>query len=471
MDHPNGSKIDQSYLFDAELIRRYDKSGPRYTSYPTAVQFHEKFQSNEYQEVARVSNEDPIPRPLSLYFHLPFCATVCFYCGCNKIITNNRKRAEPYLERLHKEIAMHAELYDDDRKVDQLHWGGGTPTFISPEQMRNLMAKTAKHFNLRDDDSGEYSIELDPREVKKETLSLLRELGFNRISLGVQDLHEDVQKAVNRIQPQDITEAVLTSARQEGFHSISMDLIYGLPLQTVESFSKTLDEVIKMSPDRLAIYNYAHMPSMFKVQRQINEAELPSANEKLEILHHAIDQMTEAGYVYIGMDHFAKPDDELTVAQKNGSLYRNFQGYSTHSGCDLIAMGVSSISKVGFTYSQNYRDTEAYIKSIDNDELPIFRGVQLDLDDVLRREVITRLICNFTLDCSAISKKHNINFNEYFVEEMDALKEMQDDGMLRINSDSLDVLPSGRLLIRNICSVFDIYNRQQKETPRFSRMV
>ncbi len=463
--------IDQNYLFNAELIKRYDKSGPRYTSYPTAVQFHEKFQGDEYQEVAKASNEDPIPRPLSLYFHLPFCATVCFYCGCNKIITNNRKRAGPYLERLHKEIAMHAELYDDDRKVDQLHWGGGTPTFISPDQMRDLMTETAKYFNLRDDDSGEYSIELDPREVKKETLPLLRELGFNRISLGVQDLDEDVQKAVNRIQPQEITEAVLTSAREEGFHSISMDLIYGLPLQTVESFSKTLDEVIKMSPDRLAIYNYAHMPSMFKVQRQINEADLPSANEKLEILHLAIDRMTEAGYVYIGMDHFAKPNDELTIAQKNGSLYRNFQGYSTHSGCDLIAMGVSSISKVGFTYSQNHRDTEAYINSIDNGELPIFRGVQLDLDDVLRREVITRLICNFTLDCSAISKKHNINFNEYFVEEMDALKEMQNDGMLRINSDSLDVLPSGRLLIRNICSVFDIYNRQQKETPRFSRMV
>ena len=299
-------QIDQSYLFNAELIRRYDKPGPRYTSYPTAVQFHEKFQNNEYQEVARASNEDLIPRPLSLYFHLPFCATVCFYCGCNKIITNNRKRAEPYLERLHKETATHAELYDDDRKVDQLHWGGGTPTFISPEQMLDLMTETAKYFNLRDDDSGEYSIELDPRGVKKETLSLLRALGFNRISLGVQDLNEDVQKAVNRIQPQVITEAVLTSARQEGFHSISMDLIYGLPLQTVESFSKTLDEVIKMSPDRLAIYNYAHMPSIFKVQRQINEADLPSANEKLEILHHAIDRLTEAGYVYIGMDHFAR---------------------------------------------------------------------------------------------------------------------------------------------------------------------
>ncbi len=463
--------MDQSFIFNAELIRRYDKSGPRYTSYPTAVQFHEKFQSNEYQEVARVSNEDPIPRSLSLYFHLPFCATVCFYCGCNKIITNNRKRAEPYLERLHKEIAMHGELYDDDRVVDQLHWGGGTPTFISPDQMQDLMEETARHFNLRKDDAGEYSIELDPREVKSDTLPLLRELGFNRISLGVQDLDENVQKAVNRIQPLETTRAVLDSARKEGFHSISLDLIYGLPLQTVKSFSKTLDEVIEMSPDRLAIYNYAHMPSMFKVQRQINEADLPSANEKLEILHHAVDRMTEAGYVYIGMDHFARPDDELTVAQKNGSLYRNFQGYSTHSGCDLVAMGVSSISKVGFTYCQNYRDTDTYFKRIDNGELPVFRGVQLDFDDVLRREVITRLICNFILDKKAISERYNINFDHYFAKELDTLKKMQDDGILRLNGDSIEVLPPGRLLIRNICSVFDIYNRQHKETPRFSRMV
>ncbi len=463
--------MDQDSLFNAELLQRYDKPGPRYTSYPTAVQFHEKFQSDEYQVIARASNEDPIPQPLSLYFHLPFCATVCYYCGCNKIITNNRKRAKPYLERLHKEIAMHGELYDDDRIVDQLHWGGGTPTFISPQQMRDLMEETANHFTLRDDDSGEYSIELDPREVKQETLPLLRELGFNRISLGVQDLNEDVQKAVNRIQPIEITEAVLESARQEGFHSISMDLIYGLPLQTVASFSQTLDEIIRMSPDRLSIYNYAHMPTMFKVQRQINEADLPSANEKLEILHHAVDQMMEAGYVYIGMDHFAKPDDELTVAQKNGSLYRNFQGYSTHSDCDLIAMGVSSISKVGFSYCQNYRDTETYFKDIDRGKLPIFRGIQLEFDDILRSDVIASLICNFTLDKKVISDRYNIYFDDYFTEEINQLKQMQDDGILRINNGSIEVSLAGRLLIRNICTVFDIYNQQQDQTSRFSRMV
>lgn len=463
--------MDQSYLFDADLIKRYDKSGPRYTSYPTAVQFHELFQTNEYKEAAKFSNEDPIPRPLSLYFHLPFCATVCFYCGCNKIITNNRNRAEPYLQRLYKEIAMHAELFDGDRIVDQLHWGGGTPTFISPAQMRELMTETARHFRLHDDDTGEYSIELDPREVKTDTLPLLRELGFNRISLGVQDLNEAVQKAVNRIQPIEITQAVLESARREGFHSISMDLIYGLPLQTVESFDQTLDEIIHMSPDRLAIYNYAHMPSMFKVQRQIKDADLPSANEKLEILHHAIDRLTAAGYVYIGMDHFAKPDDELTVAQKNGSLYRNFQGYSTHSDCDLIAMGVSSISKIGSTYSQNFRDIDAYVESIDNNQLPIFRGVELSFDDVLRRDVITRLICNFTLDKRAVTGQYGISFDHYFLDELITLKVMQDDGILRLESGTIEILPAGRLLIRNICSVFDIYNRQQKDIPQFSRMV
>ena len=269
----------------------------------------------------------------------------------------------------------------------------------------------------------------------------------------------------------EITEAVLESARQEGFHSISMDLIYGLPLQTVASFSQTLDEIIRMSPDRLSIYNYAHMLSMFKVQRQINEADLPSASEKLEILHHAVDRMMEAGYVYIGMDHFAKPDDELTVAQKNGSLYRNFQGYSTHSDCDLIAMGVSSISKVGFSYCQNYRDTETYFKDIDRGKLPIFRGIQLEVDDILRSDVIASLICNFTLDKKEISDRYNICFDDYFTEEINQLKQMQDDGILRINNDSIEVSLAGRLLIRNICTVFDIYNQQQDQTSRFSRMV
>ncbi len=463
--------MDQSYLFDAELIKRYDKSGPRYTSYPTAVQFHEQFQAKQYQEAARLSNEDLVPPPLSLYFHLPFCATVCFYCGCNKVITKNRNRAEPYLQRLHKEIAMHAGLFDNDRVVDQLHWGGGTPTFITPEQMRELMTETAQHFHLRDDDSGEYSIELDPREIKEDTLSLLRDLGFNRISLGVQDLNQAVQKAVNRIQPIEITRSVLESARHEGFHSMSMDLIYGLPLQTVESFDKTLDEIIEMSPDRLAIYNYAHMPSMFKVQQQIDEKKLPSVSEKLEILHHAVDRMIGAGYVYIGMDHFAKPDDELTMAQKNGSLYRNFQGYSTHSGCDLIAMGVSSISRVGFTYSQNYRDIDAYVESIDNDQLPIFRGIELNFDDVLRRDVITSLICNFILNKNDVSEQYGISFEKYFSEEMDALQQMQNDGILHLERDIIEILPAGRLLIRSICSIFDVYNGQHNETPRFSRML
>ncbi len=467
--------MDQGYLFNPELIRRYDKAGPRYTSYPTAVQFHQKFGAAQYVEHARLSNEDPIPQPLSLYIHLPFCATVCFYCGCNKIITNNRKRAVPYLERLHREIALHAELYDSDRVVDQLHWGGGTPTFISLDQMQALMSEIAKHFNLREDDKGEYSIELDPREVTEETLGVLRELGFNRISLGVQDLNEKVQRAVNRIQPMEKTEAALDQARKEGFHSISMDLIYGLPRQTVESFSRTLNEVIRMSPDRVAIYNYAHMPSMFKVQRQINEAELPSASEKLEILRHAVDRMTEAGYVYIGMDHFAKPDDELTRAQQNGTLYRNFQGYSTHSGCDLVAMGVSSISKVGFTYCQNHKDIDSYFKSIDEGELPVFRGIELSFDDVLRREVITQLICNFVLDKSRIVDRYlkymEVTFDDYFADELEQLNIMQGDGLLKLNDDSIEILPAGRLLIRNICAVFDVYNNESMKSPRFSRMV
>ena len=463
--------MEKVSLFNADLIRRYDKPGPRYTSYPTAVQFHEGFQQNAYVEAAKLSNEDPIPRPLSLYFHLPFCATVCYYCGCNKIVTKNRERAQPYLDRLNKEIAMHGRLYDDDRKVDQLHWGGGTPTFLSIDQMIELMAVTAQHFNLRKDDSGEYSIELDPREVDEETLPVLRDLGFNRISLGVQDINPEVQKAVNRIQPLETTAAVINTARKLGFHSISVDLIYGLPLQTVSTFSETLNEVIRLSPDRLAIYNYAHLPDLFKVQRQINETDLPEASEKLAILHHAIDRMTAAGYEYIGMDHFARPHDELTVAQRKGTLYRNFQGYSTHADCDLIAMGVSSISKVGDTYCQNTRDIESYYKRIDEGYIPVFRGVHLNFDDRLRREVITLLMCNFTLNTKEIARRYEINFSHYFCRELEDLNAMQTDGMLRLNNGNIQILPAGRLLIRNICAVFDFYNRQTRESRRFSRMV
>ncbi|MDH5447366.1 MAG: oxygen-independent coproporphyrinogen III oxidase, partial [Gammaproteobacteria bacterium] len=340
-------------VFDLDLIRRYDKAGPRYTSYPTAVQFHENFAEREYKDYAIKSNENG--QPLSLYFHLPFCDTVCFYCACNKIITKNRKRSMPYLQRLFQEISLQAALFDPDRPVTQLHWGGGTPTFLSHDEMRQLMAETRRYFKLLDDDNGEYSIEIDPREADAETINVLRELGFNRLSLGVQDFDPAVQKAVNRIQSEAETEEVIQAARDVGFHSVSIDLMYGLPLQSVATFSQTLDKVIAMSPDRLSVFNYAHLPQMFKTQRQINEAELPPPEEKLAILQLCVQRLTDEGYVYIGMDHFAKPDDELAIAQQEGTLYRNFQGYSTQAECDLIAMGVTAVSKIGNSYSQNVK--------------------------------------------------------------------------------------------------------------------
>ncbi|MDH5361536.1 MAG: oxygen-independent coproporphyrinogen III oxidase, partial [Gammaproteobacteria bacterium] len=345
-------------IFDPELIKRYDKSGPRYTSYPTAVEFHEGFGAMEYQVQAEKSNATD--NPISLYFHIPFCDTVCYYCGCNKVVTKDRTKAAPYLQRLHKEIAMQAAMFDHKRVVDQLHWGGGTPTFISHDEMRELMAVTREHFHLHDDDSGEYSIEIDPREVSSETITILRELGFNRMSLGVQDFEPAVQKAVNRIQSESETLGAIDAARKEGFKSISVDLIYGLPHQSVESFHRTLDKIIEVDPDRLSVFNYAHLPEMFKPQRRISADDLPSAEVKLEILKQTIQRLTEAGYVYIGMDHFAKPQDELAVAQREGNLYRNFQGYSTHSDCDLIGLGITSIGQVAHSYAQNVKGMEEY---------------------------------------------------------------------------------------------------------------
>lgn len=466
-----GSSHSQSTVFDADLIQRYDRAGPRYTSYPTALQFHDQFTEANYIAAAQRSNEDPIPSPLSLYVHIPFCATVCFYCGCNKIVTKNRERAQPYLDRLYQEISLHSGLYDPDRHVEQLHWGGGTPTFLSATQMKDLMANLASNFRLLDDDTGEYSIELDPREVHLGTLPLLRELGFNRISLGVQDVDMAVQKAVNRIQPIEMTQKVINQARLLKYHSISLDLIYGLPLQTVKSFDQTLDTVIDMQPDRLAIYNYAHMPSRFKVQRQINVTELPGASQKLDILHHAIDKLTAAGYVYIGMDHFAKPDDELAIAQRNGTLHRNFQGYSTHAECDLIAMGVSSISKVGNTYSQNAKDIGQYMNMIDQGHIPVIQGVELTLDDELRRGIITELMCHFDVDLAVHAERYNVDIDRYFEHELYELKSMQADGLLSVTGTHIKVAPVGRLLIRNIAALFDRYNRVEQEKPQFSRMV
>ncbi len=462
--------MDQSLVFDIDLIRRYDKSGPRYTSYPTAVQFHEGFGEAEYRACAEATNRETPLRPLSLYFHIPFCDTLCFYCACNKIATKNRAHAVPYLENVHRELALQGVLYDGSRVVDQLHWGGGTPTFINHRQMAELMDRTRAHFRLHEDDSGEYSIEIDPREVQSDTICFLRELGFNRMSMGVQDFDERVQKAVNRIQSEEQTFSVLSQAREQGFKSVSVDLIYGLPFQTTESFARTVDKVIAAGADRLSVFNYAHLPELFKPQRRINEADLPAAAEKLEILQMTIEKLNDAGYVYIGMDHFARPGDELAVAQREGSLYRNFQGYSTHSECDLIGLGVTSISMVGNSYAQNVKGTEDYQCLLDEGKLPVYRGVLLDADDRLRRDVITQLICQFELDFAAMEQRHGIVFEEYFATELAELASMEEDGLLRMSTGSIQVNPAGRLLIRNICMVFDRYLRE-KTTQRFSKVI
>ncbi len=460
-----------SVRFDAGLIQRYDKSGPRYTSYPTAVQFQPGFNAARYGTWVEHTNGEPIPRPLSLYFHIPFCDTVCFYCACSKIATKDRGKTIPYLAHLHKEIAMQGALFDRDRPVNQLHWGGGTPTFISLDQMQELMRVTGEHFNLRDDDQGEYSIEIDPREASGETVALLREIGFNRMSLGVQDFDERVQQAVNRIQSYEETMEVLGAARAEGFKSISVDLIYGLPFQRTTSFDRTLDLISKADPDRVSLFNYAHLPDIFKPQRRINADELPSPAEKLNILQLAIGRLTEAGYVFIGMDHFAKPDDELAVAQRSHTLYRNFQGYSTHANCDLIGMGVTSIGMVGDTYSQNAKTLEEYYQRLDREELPIVRGVELDADDLLRRQVIMELICHFDLSFARIERTFGVPFKAYFAPELEALKPMVQDGLLILDEAGIHVTPAGKLLIRNICMVFDRYLREAVAKQRFSKVI
>lgn len=462
--------MKQELVFDAELIKKYDTAGPRYTSYPTAVQFHTGFTAADYRNAAAATNQEARLRPLSLYFHIPFCDTLCFYCGCNKIATKNRSHANPYLEHLHREIALQGALFDRRRVVDQLHWGGGTPTFISHEQMETLMARTREHFTLRDDDTGEYSIEIDPREVKEGTLAVLRRIGFNRLSMGVQDFDPRVQEAVNRIQSEEETFAVLQQARALGFRSINIDLIYGLPHQSVSSFLRTLDKVIAADPDRLSVFNYAHLPEMFKPQRRINVADLPSANEKLAILQASINHLAQAGYVYIGMDHFAKPDDELARAQHARTLYRNFQGYSTHSDCDLVAMGTTSISSVGNTYSQNVKTLQEYYQVLERGELPVYRGIALEADDLLRRDVITKLICHFELDMAAVGREHGVDALTYFAPELAALAGFAADGLVRVSGQQLEVLPPGRLLIRNICMVFDKYLRQSQQ-QRFSKVI
>ena len=376
-----------------------------------------------------------------------------------------------YLERVHRELEFQGRLFDRDRRVDQLHWGGGTPTFLNDGQMRELMRVTGEHFTLADDDTGEYSIEIDPREATADTIAMLREIGFNRLSLGVQDLDPRVQRAVNRIQSEAETLAVLEAARTNRFRSVSVDLIYGLPFQTAASFARTLERMIEVGPDRLSVFNYAHLPERFKPQRRIEAADLPPAEEKLEILKMTIDRLTAAGYLYIGMDHFARPDDELAQAQREGTLYRNFQGYSTHADCDLVALGVTSISTIGDTYSQNVRTLEEYYEAIDAGRLAVFRGIELNRDDLVRRDVITRLICHFVLDFAVVEARWGIDFRHYFATELARLEEMAEDGLLAVEGAGIRVLPPGRLLIRNICMAFDSYLSSAVQQKSFSRVI
>lgn len=456
-------------LWDLALIKRYDKSGPRYTSYPTALQFHEGFDEALYNQ-ARLAS--PLAQqPLSLYVHIPFCAHVCYYCACNKVITKRREQAQPYLDTLYKEIELRAMGYDKNREINQLHWGGGTPTFISHEQMSELMGKLAEHFTLSQHDERDFSIEIDPRELQPGTLAHLKSLGFNRVSLGVQDFNEQVQIAVNRVQPLSLTADTLKQARELGFQSINIDLIYGLPLQTRESFAQTLATLIELSPDRISVFNYAHLPERFMPQRRIQTEQLPSATAKLGMLEDSIKMLTEAGYVYIGMDHFAKPTDSLAKAQQQQKLHRNFQGYTTHDECDLIALGVSSISQVGDSYFQNSADIKEYQALLTEGQLPIKKGVLLTNEDLLRRTVIKQLICHFTLDFNWIEQQFDIHFTEHFAEAIDALKPFIEDGLVILDDRGIEVTDKGGLLIRNICMLFDEYLARPQQSVRYSKVI
>ena len=462
-------KASSELEVDLELIRRLDKNGPRYTSYPTADRFVEAFNAESYRSWVAKRELGGINRPLSLYVHIPFCNTLCFYCACNKVITKDRSKAEDYVRYMIKELGMQAALLGEGQRVEQLHWGGGTPTFLSDDLMRELMGAIRKHFKLVE--NGEYSIEIDPRKVSDQTIILLGELGFNRISIGVQDFDPLVQRAVNRIQSEEETLQVIRAARANGFKSVSLDLIYGLPKQTLTGFKTTLDKVIAANPDRLSIYNYAHMPTIFKPQRRIHEEELPAPQVKLDILSLAVKTLTDAGYVYIGMDHFAKPDDELAIAQRQGRLHRNFQGYSTHSDCDLVAIGVSAIGKIGPTYSQNFRELEDYYDALDRDELPIMRGMELNADDLVRRAIIQALMCHFELSKESFNIAYLIDFDQYFATELGELKEYEREGLLKLTPEWVSVTPKGRMLIRNICMVFDKYLRTRQEHARYSKVI
>ena len=453
-------------VFDRELIKKYNRPGPRYTSYPPATEFSESVNAQDYKERLIKSNERKTP--LSLYFHIPFCESACYYCGCNIIVSHRKGIEIPYLKRVYSEMDMVSSYLDKDRKVSQLHWGGGTPNYLEPEQIEEFMGEIKRRFPFSED--AEVSIEIDPRYATDRQLKVIKDVGFNRISMGLQDLDEKVQRAINRIQPYSLMKGIIEKLRALEFHSINIDLIYGLPYQTKDSFTQTVDKVIELNPDRVAVYSFAYVPWVKPIQKHIDPDTLPTAEEKLSILEMVIEKFQDAGYVYIGMDHFAKPDDELAVAQREGKLWRNFQGYTTRKGVELIGIGATSIGMLYDSYFQNYKTLRDYNLAVDEGRLPVYRGYILTEDDFIRREVVMDIMCNLGVKFTRIEEEFQISFGDYFARELEELQELERDGLIRIDSEGIHILPVGRLLIRNVAMVFDAHLKNKKEL-RFSRTI
>lgn len=452
-----------------DIIKKYDKPGPRYTSYPTAPHFHEGFTAANYLDEIIATNRGNNLPDLSLYYHLPYCDTLCYFCGCNMIITRNRDRVKEYVSYVKKEIDLLRSYLLTDRKASQLHWGGGTPTHLNPDEILDLASYIKESFQFRQE--SENSCEIDPRGLTRAHLEALRAGGFNRISMGVQDFNPEVQKAVNRVQPEDMTRQVIDWTRELGFMSLNLDLIYGLPHQTVESFADTVDKIIDASPDRVAVFNYAHVPWMKKHMGLINPDDIPQPEVKLQILKMTIEKLIGAGYVLIGMDHFAKPDDELSVALREKKLYRNFQGYSTNAGTDLYAFGITAISQLQNIYAQNYKTEKEYYQAIDNETLPVLKGYYLTQDDHIRRHVVMKLMCDFELNMQEVEQKFQLNFQEYFAYGLANLKEFIGDGLVTVDNNTITVHGMGKLLIRNIAMNFDGYIERKEDSGRYSKTV
>jgi oxygen-independent coproporphyrinogen-3 oxidase len=463
------TSVPARLVIDPDLIRKYGGNGPRYTSYPTADRFVEAFDAAAYRHWLQNRNIGGFARPLGLYVHLPFCGTICYYCGCNKIVTKDHGRSAKYLKYLQREIRLLAGSLGEDRAVGQMHWGGGTPTFLADAELAELTRMQRSAFDFAE--RGEYAIEVDPRTVTPERVALLAQLGFNRISVGVQDFDREVQRAIHRVQGFDETHAVIRAAREHGFRSVNVDLIYGLPKQTLKGFSRTLDQVIRCDPDRIALYSYAHLPTLFKPQRRIAEADMPAPETKLELLTSAIGRLDSAGYTYIGMDHFAKPEDDLAVAQRQGRLTRNFQGYSSTGDCDILGVGVSAISTVGPVYAQNVKTLDEYYGRLDSGLLPVLRGLELNADDIVRRAVIQALACHFEVSKEAISISHLIDFDGHFAAELVQLEEMEKESLVTLDDEWITVTPQGRLLVRAVCMVFDRYLRADRARALYSKVI